>query len=354
MANGLAGLFGGSSNGGGLSLYPAIFPILFGNGVLGPVMLGTIADVGYLGAFGAPQYTSVTLPSGATITVPAGSGNGGLLMACQGTLIIGGSIVANGGNGGTATNSPATGGAGGGTAGGGAGGASTTGNTINLGQAPARIGHGALPTTSFGAASGAVPPGSGSGFLGAISIAADNTYNLPGMFDPRNGLRFSVPLTASGDTLATAVSSASISSAGPGTRALLPSSIYPLAASLSFDALATGLPGLPGNTILSGSPTGQALGGGGGGGGVVYIEASTIVFEAGHSIQAKGGNGGGSVGGTGLCGGMGGDGGLVILVANQFTGTPNVSVIGGTAGASTSSTPAPLASQAGRFLMIQL
>lgn len=359
MANGLQGLFGGASGGGGASLFPGIFAALFGNGAQGNVTLGTIADAGYLGAFGAPQYTSVTLPSGATLTLPPGSSNGALLMACQGTVTIGGSIIANGAAGGTAVSGVS--GAGGGTAGGGAGAAASTIATIgpssqvnlNPGSVPTQFGHGCMPNTSRGAGAGVL----GDGTVCAFNVSGDLGISALALIDVVNNVRCA-PVPGASDLIVTQTGT-------PGQAAVtarsIPSNLLYAGNQLQpLGLLPTGLSGIAGGiTALNVC----ASGGGGGGGGVIYIEANTIVFQAGHSIQAKGGNGGngftGPATGSTAQGGAGGDGGLVILVANQFVGTPNVSVAGGAAGTNAANTPTfplapPPASLAGRFAQIQL
>jgi hypothetical protein len=358
MANGLAGLFGGTSLGGGIALFPGLFPVLFGTGAAGSVTLGTIADVGYLGSFGAPQYTSATLPGGATLTVAQGSSNGGLLLACQGTFTLSGTITANGSNGGNAVENVSSG-AGGATAGGGLGcptvTVAQTGGLLNPGLAPIRIGHGCLPNTSMGAGAGVFAAANESNNVyTAANVLADTIFPPLGCIDAIRGVRVGPP----GGPPAAVVSATIGSQTATQARVVGNSTLYSANTLQSLSLLPSGLPGQGGNAWTGAGGT-SIGGGGGGGGGLVYIEANTIVFQAGHSIQANGGNGGsgaGFEGGGG--GGMGGDGGLVVLIANQFIGTPNVSVSGGAGGTTYNESggvmPAPLASLAGRFLMIQV
>jgi hypothetical protein len=358
MANGLQGLFGATSLGGGLNLYSAIFPILFGTGAAGAVTLGTIADAGYMGAFGANQYTSCTLPAGLALTIAPGSSNGGLLLACQGTFTLAGSIVANGSNGGNAVFNTSSG-AGGATAGGGLGcpavTAPQTGSLLNPGLVPSRIGHGCLPNTSMGAGAGVFAAENGTNSVyTAANVLADTIFPPLGCIDAIRGVRAGPP----GGSPAAVVSATVGAETATQARTVGNSTLYAANTLQSLSLLPSGLPG-QGGTAWTGAGGTSMAGGGGGGGGLVYIEANTIVFQAGHSIQANGGNGGsgaGFEGGGG--GGMGGDGGLVVLIANQFIGTPNVSVSGGAGGTTYNQPggvmPAALASLAGRFLMIQV
>jgi hypothetical protein len=357
----LSTIFGSAAASGG-GAYPLIFPVLFGTGKNGVVNFANVADVGYMGSFGAPQYTNATLPAGVTLTVAPGSSNGGLLMACSGTLTLSGTITANGANGGAAT--AAASGAGGGTAGGGAGGAAvtssspTTANGSAVGPAPTQNGHGALPNTSRGGSAG-VYIGEQSPVAFYPSNVAVDTNPAPGWgtFDFTRGVRASYPSSAASTAVTGSITAPTTIAQ---SRSIPQAALYPGNVFQSFQCLPSGLAGMggPANCGQSGYGAG---GGGGGGGGLVYIEANTIVFNAGHLIQANGGNGGAALclqSGDGM-GGMGGDGGLIVLVAQSFVGTPNVAVNGGTSAATAPAsgpfypTPTALSSLAGRVLLIQ-
>ena len=350
----LSSLFGSSAAGNGV--FPLLFPNLFGSGKNGVVNFANVADVGYLGAFGAPQYSNATIPAGVTLTVAPGSSNGGLIMAVSGTLTISGSIVANGANG-----SPGAAGisaAGGATAGGGAGAPQTSVSSVSGQSNPppgvGQSGHGCLPNTSRGAGGGVLVTGTG-GAGGPFFPQIDTGYPSNAAYDQASGLRCNPSTSSSGVAFGLGAFTTQ-----PMFRSVPASALWPGNRYGSLNLLPSGCAGTGGANNFTTNGTGffVSSGGGGGGGGLIYIEANTVVFNAGHSIQANGGNGGAAAAsgsGNVVMGGCGGDGGMIVIVAQSIVGTPNLSLNGGTGGAGAgTSAPAGLAGFAGRPLLITL
>jgi hypothetical protein len=226
---------------------------------------------------GTHCYPSLTVPSGATLTVtnllsgsgaPADSPRGALLALVNGPCTIAGTIAASASN---------TGYSNGGGSGGGGGGSST------------QVGAAGLRSMVFGnlsfltvAAGGTAGSKSGSGGAGASPTAASQqwVWNV--------GAAFGVLGGSSGGTGGVGSGGAAVGGKGGGGVALVCSTI-------SF----TGAVRVNGGTGAAGASSGG--GGGGGGGGVVLMAA--------HSYSSNSGtiSVGGGAGGTGA--GAGGSGG---------------------------------------------
>lgn len=321
-------------SGGGASGWPFLFPTLFGSGGDGSGTLTTTADVGYFSAFGVKQYTSASLAAGQTLTVAQASSNGGLVLACAGTLTIAGAIVANGAAGSNGVIDG--GGAGGGNAGGGAGGAKKTINGAGTTPAiPTKFGVGvsSLSRSVRGATSGAfqdnnatTSTGLGSNAFPLLSTSTtfNERYSMPGLFGPGTGVpipQYPFGLTTSSYTGSASGTDIAVlpTTADYGPWAQVTGTGFLSLRSLQYP---TGAPG----GAVTGVVGQQAAGGGGGGtGGVIYIEANNLVLTAGYSITATGGNGGNGFSSNGTsavaAGGSAGCGGLVIIVYRTLTGS---------------------------------
>lgn len=295
------------------------FPSLFGNGSSGSLTISSNTDCGYAGAFGLNQFTTLTLNSGIQMQVPAGSGNGGIILAVRDVFNFNGSIIADGQNATSGTVSRS------GNSGGGAGGLATAtspNTTDGNAQAaafpsPARLGAGARG--GYGSFTNVInhPEIANTSASGTLPSSVQPVQRFPGYpFDQTV-------------TVTTNVQNYSNS-------ALTGFSKYALFGGGARCGAAT----------LLGTGSAKAWGGGsGGGGGLIYLMCNHINFGGSSAISAKGGNGGNGDSNksdfTGY-GGSGGQGGRVIIICNTYSGTPPTPVLtGGTNGTDgTNGTPA--------------
>ena len=74
-----------------------VFPLLFGSGVDGDATISADTDGGCAGVFGYKQARNLTINSSIKLHAPAGSGNGGLVIAVSGVLDLQGYLRADGG-----------------------------------------------------------------------------------------------------------------------------------------------------------------------------------------------------------------------------------------------------------------
>jgi hypothetical protein len=223
---------------------------------------------------GIYNFTSFTVPSGATVTIGAFA-----RIYCTGNVLIQGVInVAHAVNGGTGFATTADGNLGGGT-GNGLGGGSGSGVSSSYHFAASNLGS-----------------GGGSGFIS----------NQPGQ-------------------------SSLIAGGGAGGGALLIEAIGIVSITGSITAN-----GATGGSGLKITGTSQAVSGAGGGsGGLIWITSlfSVVGTGAGVTLSARGGDGGNAVAGANANGGGGGGGGWIVLAAPDVNATgANVLVTGGLAG----------------------
>lgn len=288
-----------------------VFPLLFGSGVDGDATISADTDGGNA-VYGIKQLRSLTISSGIKLHAPAGSGNGGIVLAVSGVLDLQGYLRADGGNGTHAVGaSPA--GNGGAGAGGNAGGVglSTESQGVQGGQdaavgAGGAGGAGAVQTT---------PGGSQNGGMAAQAKAASSI--VPAF--AATGLPYQQTQT---ENAATALGST-------------------LARAWNRFALLAGAGAQGGSAVAGASGTNRANGGGGGGGGgLIYIAARHINFGGSCALSAAGGNGGdgacnGAHPGWNGNAGQGGHGGRIVLICETYSGTPPTpNVLGGLQGRS--------------------
>lgn len=218
------------------------------------------------------NFTTITIPSGITVTFTPNSKNTPLTILATGDVLISGAVDVSGkvGGGGIGSGNGAGGNAGpGGFPGG------------NAGYAVADL---------FNAMNGSGPGGGigGTGSPTNANAGAGGSYASLGVFNLTN--------TTYGSGL-----------------------LQPL---------------VGGSGGGGGGASGVSLGaGGGGGGGAIVIASSTIItINSTGLINAKGGNGGGLGPGNGSAPGGGGAGGAIRLIANTLSGNGTLSVAGGAAG----------------------
>lgn len=282
-----------------------VFPRMFGNGLDGDLVIAADTDGGCAGAFGFKQLKNLTINSGVFLQAPAGSGNGGLIIAVNDTLTINGGLRANGANA-TSGNTSGTSGQGGSGAG---------GTATSAPPASDSVAFPALQNTAIGAGSSG---GYGSYLVGTASSSkaagADASLVIPStLLDiyRANGLPYQQAVTS-----ATAV--------GLG-----------VSADRSFSRFALLAGAARGGGLCTSNATGggrACAGGGGGGGGLIYIAARHIVFGGSGTASATGGAAGDGASNTsGWLGGrgLGGHGGRIVLICESYTGTPTMDVIGG-------------------------
>jgi len=221
---------------------------------------------------GVFNFTSVTIPSGVTVTFTANSKNSPVTILATSDVTISGTIDVSGKAG---------------------GGGIFSGNGSGSDGGPGGFagGNGGYGVTDlFTAMNGSGPGGGqgGSGFATTSSVGAGGSYASVG--------EFNTPATTYGSGL-----------------------IQPL---------------IGGSGGGGGGATNNSLGaGGGGGGGAILIASSTtITLSSTGFINAKGGDGGGFGPGNGSSPAGGGSGGAIRLVANTLTGTGRLSVEGGAPG----------------------
>jgi len=215
---------------------------------------------------GEYHYSSLTIDSGRTLGISDTSGY--LIIRCTGTVIIAGTISANGkGSSGAAQNTGTTGSVGGGGSGGGSGAAGGGDDVSNAG------GSGGATTTRLSSVAG--------------GVGDQGTGN-------------------NGSTVSNIIKNILLAN--------VPSSLYIL----------SGAGGGSGGRRLGYG------GAGGAGGGSVIIIADTIDFQTGAALTSTGSNG--SNGSSNSGGGGGGAGGSIMLFANTITNDGTVTITGGSGG----------------------
>jgi hypothetical protein len=287
-----------------------VFPLLFGSGVDGDITISADTDGGCAGVFGYKQARNLTINSGIKLHAPAGSGNGGLVLAVSGVLDLQGYLRADGSNATHAVGaSPA--GNGGAGAGGNAGGPghSTESPGYQGGQ------HAAVGAGGAGG-SGAVQTTPGGSQVGGSAAQAKAASSIVPAF-AATGLPYQQTQT---ENAATALGST-------------------LARAWNRFALLAGAGAQGGSAVAGASGANRANGGGGGGGGgLIYIAARHINFGGSCALSAAGGNGGDGAcngAGSGWYGnaGQGGHGGRIVLICETYSGTPPTpNVLGGLIG----------------------
>ncbi|MBT9560629.1 MAG: proprotein convertase P-domain-containing protein [Myxococcales bacterium] len=229
-------------------------------------------------AGGSYDYTTVTIPSGVTVTVTGGSA---LDIRARGAVNIAGTLLLSGGPGGDVSSTTgASGGAGG--AGGNAGGSTVYGG-------PSYNGSG----SGGGSAGGSSSYGGGGGGAGHAAAGASGFHLSP----------------------ATCGGVGSHGSGGGGYT------------SIESDALVGGSGGGGGGY---GGAANAGGGGGGGGGGALKISAPIIAISG--TIDASGGRGGNNLAARDGGGGGGGSGGSIWLVAGEVQMYGAVTALGGAGG----------------------
>lgn len=289
------------------------FPLPFGDGRDGAVTISANTDGGCEGAFGFKQCTTLNIQATFELRAPAGSNNGGIVLAVRDVFTFAGILRADGGNAGAT--SPTLSGKGGDGAGGAVGGAAISGGTGNIGNG----------------LSGAVTTKVGAGCAGASGAKA---YGTSSSFTPGPGRMTTIPspvlpvFKASGLPFQQFVDVTNTGSGGTNGPDLV------LNRGWSKFAMLGGGSTISGNASTSSAESSSCCGGGsGGGGGVIYIAAKHIKFVSGCAISAVGGNGTDAYSPGGFSpagGGTGGMGGRVVIICDTYEGTPPVpNLIGG-------------------------
>ena len=275
-----------------------VFPLLFGSGVDGDATISADTDGGNA-VYGIKQLRSLTISSGIKLHAPAGSGNGGIILAVSGVLDLQGYLRADGGNGTNAVGASPSG----------TGGAGSGGDAGGPGRS--------TEETGFGGGQHAAMGSGGSGGGGAVRTTTGGTYSGGSPAQAKAAATLVPAFSASGlpyqqvqaENAATALGST-------------------LQRAWSKFALLAGAGAAGGSATAGPGVSSRANGGGGGGGGgLIYIAAKHINFGASCAISAAGGNGG-----DGVCGGLGvlwysgagggGHGGRVVLICETYSGTP--------------------------------
>lgn len=349
---------------------PQIFlPGIFGSGIRGDAEVTTdYGDRAIYSAYGTHmQYRNLTWSAGAALAPVAGNNTGAIVIGCTGRFKMnGGSITANGVNGGNGdvTTNP-IGGSGGAASGGGAGGSGVSSTAGNANAGGNGGGGGGA-----GRHIGAILPGAGAGGsaydTSSPGAGGQGRKMIDNASESSNNIAYCWPLSPSYDIGQTGVLGA-FDSIFEVTTLAAPSNV---AVSPAAQGVLNGFDTYAPNALLCGrggtaqvpGGSGKAAGGGGGGaGGVIIICADTFEWVSG-TLTANGGNGGNAAsditGGIAL-GGEGGAGGIVLVIARNVIGTPTVSVAGGARGtaATAGGSPAgeyPATSPNGAFCLWKL
>lgn len=277
-----------------------LFQPFFGTGANGTATISVDTDGGEYGSFGRKQYSTLTLNAGVKLQCPAGSTNGGLILAVSDTFNWNGAIEGIGGN---ATAAIIAGNSG-------SRGAGAGGPVVTAGQPTSYPGAGTAATAnrSTGGAAGGVGP---------YAVSEDRVA-------PTNSTWFAMP--------ASILEQFNVSGQ-PINLASLGSTINQ---NWNRFAIFGGRAGNASYALCSGGGGRAASGGGGGGGALLYIAAKHINFGGAASCTATGGNGGDGAVNIGTATGGGGDagwGGRVIIICDTYSGTPVVpNVTGGLRG----------------------
>lgn len=301
-------------------LRDAPLPYLFGDGRDGDVTISTdLGDCGYLGSFGVKQYNNLTLATGGVLQLPAGSGNGALIIAVRGKFTwTGGNITGNGATGGNGASGAA--GDGGASAGGGAtnSGRTTQGAGTGTGNAPTALGNiGAGGSGGF--STNSTTTGNGS---------AGVTLSYPGSLGAAPQRNSSVPILLTSLSWTTQSQSANSLVTSNTVAPTNASVICPLFAPYQIGAARGG----SAKAATSQTATG---GGAGGTGGLVLLLVNEFVYSGSGACSLNGGNGGNGYSSDGVVGALGGEGGFggtFMCCYRNLTGSPSVSVNGGTKG----------------------
>jgi hypothetical protein len=260
------------------------------DGAFAPTVSATVQ----VPASGVFNYTTVSIPSGVTITYLPNTANTPVTILATGDIDINGTIILNGQPG---------------------------------------------SNTGFGGSGG--PGGFSGGSAQSVQAASGNSGNGPG---GGGGAPFNGSVGQFGDCRG--AGGGGYGTAGVGFPASSPLPAVPGGASYGSPVLLQligGSGGGGGSTLelSNNSATGVAGGGGGGGGAILLASSTQIVFPSSGNgagvISANGGSG--AVGITNpsglsnfLCGAGGGAGGAIHLVANAITGTAQFNVSGGSGG----------------------
>jgi hypothetical protein len=231
---------------------------------------------------GVFNFTTITIPSGVTVTFARNSSNTPVTLLASGNVTINGIIDISGGNGANALNNATavSGNGGRGGVGGFDGGNGATGFisiTGGSGQGPGGGGGAIGQTFAFGG---------GGGGGGNVAAGANGVGTGAGVGGPAYGSPSELPLIGG--------------SGGGGGGGINPN---------------------------------NGAGGGGGGGAILIASSGTLTFGAPAQILAQGGWGGGALNAGGNSGGGGGSGGSVRLVATSVTGSGgSINISGGSLG----------------------
>ena len=175
-----------------------VFPLLFGSGVDGDATISADTDGGNV-VYGIKQLRSLTISSGINLHAPAGSGNGGIVLAVSGVLDLQGYLRADGASGTHAVGASPSG----------TGGAGSGGSAGGAGQSTENDGFGGSQYSAMGSAGagagGAVRTTPGGGQAGGSAAQAKAAATLVPAFSasglPYQQVQAENAATALGSTL---------------------------------------------------------------------------------------------------------------------------------------------------------